>query len=94
MRTAQREVRNAGLGYPVSVRLDGSEIGVYTTNMTTPAVIATVVIATAAHPKRVIGWPCISCPTTRIVTRGKWANNPLAAQRARWAKVKREKKAA
>jgi hypothetical protein len=34
---------------------------VYTTNMATPAAnIATVVIATTTHPKRELGWPCIS----------------------------------
>src|ERR1017187_3394507 len=54
---------------------------VYTTNMATPAAnIATVVIATTTHPKRELGWPCISFlseATTRIATRRKGANNPL-----------------
>ena len=54
---------------------------VYTTNMATPAAnIATVVIATTAHPKRELGWPCISFlseATIRIATRRKGANNPL-----------------
>ena len=54
---------------------------VYTTNMATPAAnIATVVIATTVHPKRELGWPCISFlseATIRIATRRKGANNPL-----------------
>src|ERR1039458_1997442 len=54
---------------------------VFTTNMATPAAnIATVVIATPIHPKRELGWPCISFlseATTRIATRRKGANNPL-----------------
>jgi hypothetical protein len=54
---------------------------VYTTNMATPAAnIATVVIATTVHPKRELGWPCISFlseATTKIATRRNGANNPL-----------------
>jgi len=49
--------------------------------MATPAAnIATVVIATTIHPKRELGWPCISFlseATTRIATRRNGANNPL-----------------
>jgi hypothetical protein len=58
-----------------------SRSAVYTTNMATPAAnIATVVIATTVHPKRELGWPCISFlseATTRIPTRRKGANSPL-----------------
>jgi hypothetical protein len=54
---------------------------VYTTNIATPAAnITTVVIATTVHPKRELGWPCISFlseAATRIPTRRKGANNPL-----------------
>jgi hypothetical protein len=54
---------------------------VYATNIAMPAAnIATVVIATKVHPKRELGWPCISLlseATTRIATRRKGANNPL-----------------
>ena len=67
--------------YPANMRSDGSEIGIYTTNMATPAAnIATVVIATRIHPKRELGWPCISFlseATTKIATRRKGANSPL-----------------
>src|ERR1019366_4581090 len=56
-------------------------LAVYTTNMATPAAnIATVVIATTVHPKRELGWPCISLLSeamTRIATRRNGANNPL-----------------
>ena len=56
-------------------------IGIYTTNMAMPAAnIATVVIATRTHPKRELGWPCISLLSeamTRIATRRNGANNPL-----------------
>jgi hypothetical protein len=55
MQTSQREVQNAGRGYPASVRLDGSEIG--SLNKHGYARIATVVIATTVHPKRELGWP-------------------------------------
>jgi hypothetical protein len=59
----------------------GSELAVYTTNMATPAMnIATVVIATTVHPKRELGWPCISFlseATTSIAPRRKGANSPL-----------------
>ena len=54
---------------------------VYTTNMATPAAnIATVVMATTVHPKRELGWPCISflsAATTKIATSRNGANNPL-----------------
>src|ERR1017187_9550560 len=54
---------------------------VYTANMATPAAnIATVVIATTVHPKRELGWPCISFLSeaiTRIAARRKGASNPL-----------------
>jgi hypothetical protein len=63
------------------MRSNGSEIGIYTTNMAMPAAnIATVVIATRIHPKRELGWPCISFlseATTKIATRRKGANSPL-----------------
>ena len=42
--------------------------------------IATVVIATTVHPRRELGWPCISFlseATIRIATRRKGANSPL-----------------
>ena len=55
------------------MRLDGSEIGSLH-NKHRPACaaanIATVVIATTVHPKRELGWPCISFLSeaiTRIV---------------------------
>jgi hypothetical protein len=58
-----------------------SRWAVYTTNIATPAAnISTVVMATTVHPKRELGWPCISFlseATTRIPTRRKGANNPL-----------------
>ena len=64
-----------------SAWLRGCKMAVYTTNMAMPAMnIATVVIATTTHPKRELGWPCISFlseATTRIATRRKGANNPL-----------------
>ena len=53
----------------------------YTTNMAMPATnIATVVTATTVHPKRELGWPCISFlseATTRMATRRNGASNPL-----------------
>ena len=53
----------------------------YITNIATPAAnIATVVIATTLHPKRELGWPCISFlseATSRIATRRNGASNPL-----------------
>ncbi len=58
-----------------------ASLAVYTTNMAMPAAnIAIVVNATTIHPKRELGWPCISFlseATTRIATRRKGANNPL-----------------
>jgi hypothetical protein len=64
-----------------STGLSGSELAVYTTNMATPAMnIATVVIAATVHPKRELGWPCISFlseATTSILPRRKGANSPL-----------------
>jgi hypothetical protein len=75
------EGQNAGRGCPASAAPGQRDSTVYTTNMATPAAnIATVVIATTAHPKRELGWPCItflSEATTRIATRRKGANNPL-----------------
>jgi hypothetical protein len=72
-RTNQIFVRSTGLS--------GSELAVYTTNMAMPAMnIATVVIATTVHPKRELGWPCISFlseATTSIAPRRKGANRPL-----------------
>jgi hypothetical protein len=42
--------------YLANMRSDGSEIGIYTTNMAMPAAnIATVVIATRVHPRRELG---------------------------------------
>ena len=44
------------------------------------AMMATVVIATTIHPRRELGWPCISflsAATIRIATRRKGASNPL-----------------
>jgi len=70
-----------GRGYPASVRIEAARSAGYTTNIATPAAnSATAVIATTVHPKRELGWPCISFlseATTRIPTRSKGANNPL-----------------
>jgi len=79
---APRTAQNAGRGCPAKRAPPGQrDSTVYTTNMATPAAnIATVVTATTAHPKRELGWPCISFlseATTRIATRRKGANNPL-----------------
>src|SRR5258707_14791995 len=64
-----------------SVQLDSAGSAVYTTNIATPAAnIAAVVMATTVHPRRELGWPCISFlseATIRIATRRKGANNPL-----------------
>src|SRR5476649_751423 len=61
--------------YLASMRSNGCQIGIYTTNIATPAAnIATVVSATRVHPKRELGWPCISFlseATTKIATRRK-----------------------
>src|ERR1017187_8799009 len=75
------EGQNAGRGCPASVRLQGNEIR-QSTQQTwlRPRRTSTVVTATTAHPKRELGWPCISFlseATTRIATRRKGANNPL-----------------
>ena len=64
-----------------SVRIVGNEATFYTTNIATPAAnMATVVTATTIHPRRELGWPCISflsAATIRIATRRKGASNPL-----------------
>jgi hypothetical protein len=61
--------------------IDTAEFAIYTTNIATPAAnMATVVIATTIHPKRELGWFCISllsAATTRIATRRKGASSPL-----------------
>ena len=53
----------------------------YTTNIATPATnMAAVVIATTIHPRRELGWPCISflsAATTRIATMRNGASNQL-----------------
>src|ERR1019366_4466073 len=64
----RKELSSATLSAPLqahpSIGKDSEQPGrlaVYTTNMATPAAnIATVVIATTVHPKRELGWPCIS----------------------------------
>ena len=75
MQTAQREVQNAARGSGRACGLTAAGSEVYITNMATPAAnIATVVIATTVHPKRELGWPCISFvseATTRIAARRK-----------------------
>jgi hypothetical protein len=54
---------------------------IYTANMAMPAAnIATVVIATTVHPRRGLGWPCISFLSeamNKIATSRKGANSPL-----------------
>ena len=54
---------------------------VYTTNIAMPATnMAIVVIATTIHPRRELGWPCISflsAATIRIATMRNGASNPL-----------------
>ena len=53
----------------------------YTTNIAIPAAnMAIVVIATTTHPRRELGWPCISflsAATIRIATMRNGASNPL-----------------
>ena len=52
-----------------------------TTNIATPAMnMAAVVIATTIHPRRELGWPCMSFrfpAITRIATSRKGASKPL-----------------
>src|ERR1022692_1265797 len=76
-----RKVRKLDAGVRRACGSRATRFEVYTTNMATPAAnIATVVTATTTHPKRELGWPCISFlseATTRIATRRKGANNPL-----------------
>ena len=61
---------------------EGRLVGtLYATNIAIPAAnIAIVVTATTTHPRRELGWPCmsfLSAATMRIATRRKGASNPL-----------------
>ena len=81
-----RSYQGIHAGIPKSVYYRSPCAGVarsmaYTTNIATPATnMATVVTATTIHPRRELGWPCISflsAATIRIATRRKGASNPL-----------------
>ena len=66
----------------VRIEREGSFLRlIYTTNIATPAAnMAIVAIATTVHPRRELGWPCmsfLSAATIRIATRRKGASNPL-----------------